>query len=56
MTKVSHLHRRWNKDAGYKDSYDALGEEFDLARALIDARIEQLGAAQKKKGTAVPVE
>jgi len=38
MTKISDLHRRWSKDAGYKDAYDALSEEFDLARAMIEAR------------------
>jgi len=38
MTKISDLHRRWSKDADYKESYDGLGEEFDLARALIEAR------------------
>ena len=38
MTKISELHRRWNKEAGYKEAYDGLGEEFDLARALIKAR------------------
>ena len=38
MTKISDLHRRWSKVADYKDAYDALGEEFDLARALIEAR------------------
>jgi ribosome-binding protein aMBF1 (putative translation factor) len=38
MTKISDLHRRWSEDADYKDAYDALGEEFDLARALIEAR------------------
>ena len=38
MTKISDLHRRWRKDADYKAAYDALGEEFDLARALIEAR------------------
>jgi transcriptional regulator with XRE-family HTH domain len=37
MTKISELHRRWSKDVGYKDAYHALGEEFDLARALIEA-------------------
>ena len=37
MTKISDLHRRWRKDADYKAAYDALGEEFDLARALIEA-------------------
>ena len=38
MTNISELHSRWSKDANYKDAYDALGEEFDLARALINAR------------------
>jgi ribosome-binding protein aMBF1 (putative translation factor) len=38
VTKISDLHRRWRKDADYKNAYDALGEEFDLARALIEAR------------------
>jgi ribosome-binding protein aMBF1 (putative translation factor) len=38
MTKISQLHRRWSKNRDYKDAYDALGEEFDLARALIEAR------------------
>ena len=38
MTKISDLHRRWSKDADYKGAFDALGEEFDLARTLIAAR------------------
>jgi ribosome-binding protein aMBF1 (putative translation factor) len=38
MTKVSDLHRRWNKDADYTDAYAALGQEFELARVLIEAR------------------
>ena len=38
MTKLTDLHRRWSKAADYKEEYDALGEEFDLARALIEAR------------------
>jgi ribosome-binding protein aMBF1 (putative translation factor) len=38
MTKISDLHRRWSQDADYKDAHDALREEFDLARALIEAR------------------
>ena len=50
---ISDLHRRWTKDAGYKDSYDALGEEFDLARALIEARtaagLSQSQLAKKMK-------
>jgi hypothetical protein len=38
MTKISALHRRWGKDRDYKAAYDALGEDFDLAHALIEAR------------------
>jgi transcriptional regulator with XRE-family HTH domain len=38
MTKISELHRRWSKTAEYKHVYDALEEEFDLARTLIEAR------------------
>ena len=53
MTKTSDLHRRWRKDADYKAAYDALGEEFDLARALIEARaaagLSQSQLAKKMK-------
>ena len=38
MTKISDLHRRWSKDADYTQAYDDLGEEFNLARTLIEAR------------------
>ena len=38
MTKLKDLHRRWTKDPVYKAEYDALDEEFRLARALIEAR------------------
>ena len=38
MTKVKHLHRRWMKEPGYKAEYEALDEEFQLARVLIEAR------------------
>jgi transcriptional regulator with XRE-family HTH domain len=38
MTKIRELHRRWSNDRDHKDAYAALGEEFDLARALIEAR------------------
>ena len=53
MTKISDLHRRWAKDADYEKEYDALGEEFDLARALIEARaaagLSQLQLARRMK-------
>ena len=38
MTRLKDLHRRWSKDADYNAAYDALGEEFQLASALIEAR------------------
>ena len=38
MTRVKALHRRWSKDQDYKSAYDALSEEFQLARVLIEAR------------------
>lgn len=38
MTKVKDLHRGWMKNPKYKAEYEALGEEFELARALIEAR------------------
>ena len=53
VTKISDLHRRWRKEADYKAEYDALGEEFDLARALIEARaaagLSQSQLAKKMK-------
>jgi AraC-like DNA-binding protein len=38
MTKISELHRRWSQTADYEHACDALEEEFDLARTLIEAR------------------
>jgi len=38
MTKVKDLHRRWNKEQAYMAAYDTLEDEFQLARALIEAR------------------
>lgn len=38
MTKIRELHRRWRKDDNYREAYAGLAEEFDLARALIEAR------------------
>jgi hypothetical protein len=47
MTKISELLRRWSKTPAYKQAYDALEEEFDLARTLIEARtVATLSQAQ----------
>ena len=58
MTRVSALHKRWLKNPKYRKSYDALHDEFALARAVIEARkaagLTQLELAQKM-GTTQPV-
>lgn len=38
MTTVRDLHKRWSRKADYREAYERLGDEFDLARALIEAR------------------
>ena len=40
MTKVSDLHRKWMKSPGYRKAHEALEPEFELARAVIRARVE----------------
>jgi transcriptional regulator with XRE-family HTH domain len=37
-SSLDELHREWLKRPGYKAEYDALGEEFAIAAALIEAR------------------
>jgi ribosome-binding protein aMBF1 (putative translation factor) len=39
MTRVRDLHAEWMRDDGYRAEYERLGPEFDLARALIEARV-----------------
>ena len=38
MTRISALHEEWMKDDEYRKEYEALEEEFALARAIIGAR------------------
>jgi transcriptional regulator with XRE-family HTH domain len=45
MTKVKGLHRKWMKEPGYKSAYEALDDEFQLAKTLIEAR-KQAGLSQ----------
>jgi len=35
------LHRKWMKDPKYRYEYEKLGPEFEIARAIIDARIKR---------------
>lgn len=39
MTGMAELHRRWMEDPAYRQSYEALADEFTLADALIAARV-----------------
>jgi ribosome-binding protein aMBF1 (putative translation factor) len=54
-TTVDDLHRKWMKNPKYRHEYDALGEEFSLAAALIKARaragLTQEQVAQRMKTT-----
>lgn len=38
MSTIAELHERWSRDAEYREEYDRLGPEFEVARALIEAR------------------
>ena len=38
MSKASELHKKWSRDAAYREAYEELGPEFDLARVVIEAR------------------
>jgi phage-related protein len=38
MTRVRDLHEQWMADPAYREAYEALAPEFELARALIRAR------------------
>lgn len=47
MTRMKDLHSDWMKDPEYRQAYDALAAEFELARALIEARA-QAGLTQEQ--------
>jgi hypothetical protein len=40
MTKVRDLHKKWMKDPEYRKAHKPLAPEFELARALIPARVQ----------------
>ena len=39
MSKVTTLHRKWMKDPEYREAHAAMAPEFELARAVIQARV-----------------
>jgi len=52
------LHRDWMKDPEYRREYERLEPEFQIARALIDARVKKKmtqAEIAKKAGTKQPV-
>ncbi|MCH7500349.1 MAG: helix-turn-helix transcriptional regulator [Nitrospinae bacterium] len=55
MTQAKTLHKKWLKDAKYKKEYEKLAPEFELARAIIEARAKagmtQAQLARKMKTT-----
>jgi len=38
MSTLAELHKRWSRAPAYRDAYEQLGHEFEVARALIEAR------------------
>lgn len=38
MAKVRDLHKKWMKNAEYREAYEALKPEFEVARAIIQLR------------------
>lgn len=38
MSRLRDLHEKWLEDPEYRAEYERLGPEFELARALIEAR------------------
>lgn len=55
--RISEMHKRWLKEPDYRKAYDALEEEFALAKAVIAAR-NRAGLTQvelaRKMGTTQP--
>ena len=39
MTALEVLHKKWLKEPRYRAAYDALAPEFELAKALLRARL-----------------
>ena len=39
MTKISNLHKKWSRNPDYQAAYYELGQEFELARMLVETRI-----------------
>ena len=55
MSTLKELHEPWSREAGYREAYKRLGPEFEVARALIEARsragLTQAELAERMKTT-----
>jgi len=55
MTRAKDLHKKWMKNPKYKDEYEKLAPEFELARVIIEARtkagLTQAQLAKRMKTT-----
>jgi len=47
MSKVRKLHRKWLQNREYRLAYETLAPEFELARAVIEVRV-QAGLTQEQ--------
>lgn len=47
MTQVKGLHRQWMQEPAYRQAYNELAPEFELARTIISARLAA-GLTQKE--------
>jgi ribosome-binding protein aMBF1 (putative translation factor) len=58
MARISEMHKRWMKEPKYRKAYEALEDEFAVAKAVIAAR-NRAGLTQRelarKMGTTQPV-
>jgi transcriptional regulator with XRE-family HTH domain len=58
MARIREMHKRWMKEPRYRKAYEALEDEFAVAKAVIAAR-NRAGRTQmelaRKMGTTQPV-
>lgn len=47
MTKINELHNKWMQNGDYQTAYEALEDEFALAKAVIEAR-SRAGLSQEE--------
>jgi ribosome-binding protein aMBF1 (putative translation factor) len=56
-TRIRDKHKEWSKQPAYRNAYEALAPEFEVASAVINARIRaglSQAALAKKIGTKQP--